>query len=338
MRSREAIDILETIMKDAFNPILPAAAHRLAVEHAPERATRPEAGVSVGSVLVVGATGTIGASLVPGLLAAGHRVRAASRTGRPVAGAESVRLDLAQPDTYPHALEGVDRIFLVNPSENLDVAGALHPMIEQAARRSIRVVLLSQHRADRDPSNPYAVAERHMRTVGARGVVLRPNWFSDNFHTFWAEGVASGVLSLPAAGGRISFVDSRDIADAAVAALGTDRFDGQAFELTGPQALDLHQAVALLSSVTGRAIRYEPVTPQRYIAVLAQGGVPETYARMLAGLFDLVRAGDTAEVADGVRRLTGLAPRSLARYARERWGEAAGAGVAVGLPDDEHRA
>jgi uncharacterized protein YbjT (DUF2867 family) len=254
-----------------------------------------------------------------------------------MAGAEAVRLDLARPATYETAMEGIDRMFLLNPSENLDVAGVLHPMIEQAAKRSIRIVLLSQHRADLDPSNPYAAAERHMRSVGARGVVLRPNWFSDNFHTFWAADVAAGVLSLPAADGRISFVDTRDIAAAAIAALGTDRFDGEAFELTGPQALDLHQAAALLSSVGGRTIRYEPVASQRYVAMLVQAGVPEDYARMLAGLFELVRAGGTADVADGVRRLTGLPPRSLAQYARERRGTAAGMPVAVGLPDDERR-
>ena len=296
------------------------------MNHANDTATSPRSSPQTGCVLVVGATGTIGASLVPALVAAGQRVRAASRSGRSAPGAESVRLDLARPATHAEALDGVDRMFLVNPSENLDVAGALFPMIERAAERGIRVVLLSQHRADSDPWNPYAAAERYMREVGARGVVLRPNWFSDNFHTFWAADVARGVLSLPAADGRISFVDSRDIADAAVAALVTDRFDGQTFELTGPEAFDLHQAAALLSSIGGRALRYEPVEPHRYVAALLEAGVPNEYARMLAGLFELVRAGDTGDVTDGVQRLTGLQPRSLARYARERWAAAMTAG------------
>ena len=306
-------------MNDKYRPTSPAAAADLAAELATGTHARPAPRTNAGSVLVVGATGTIGSSLVPGLVAAGQHVRAASRFGRPIPGAEAVRLDLARPATYAQALHGVDRMFLVNPSENLDVAGALHPLIERAAERAIRVVLLSQHRADRDTANPYAAAERHMREVGARGVVLRPNWFSDNFHTFWAADVVQGVLSLPAAGGRISFVDSRDIADAAVVALGTDRFDGRSFELTGPEAFDLHQAAALLSSAGGRTIRYEPVEAQRYVAMLVEAGVPEDYAQMLAGLFELVRAGDTGEITDGVQRLTGLPPRSLSRYARERW-------------------
>lgn len=108
----------------------------------------------------------------------------------------------------------------------------------------------------------------------------------------------------------------------------------QAFELTGPEAFDLHQAAALLSSIGGRPLRYEPVEPQRYVATLVAAGVPEDYARMLAGLFDLVRAGHTGEVTDGVRRLTGRPSRSLAQYARERWAATPAWQDAVGSPDD----
>ncbi|MGE0803525.1 MAG: SDR family oxidoreductase [Lautropia sp.] len=276
-----------------------------------------------GTILVVGATGTIGCSLVPALAAASQPVRAASRSGRlpaalALAGVEPVALDLAAPTQLAAALDGIDRMFLVNPAEILDVEGTLAPVIDAAAARDIKVVLLSQHLAGEDPDGPYGRSERRLQGSGARHVILRPNWFIDNFHTFWAEGVASGTLELPAGDGRISLIDSRDIAAAAAAALRSDRFDGQGIELTGPQAFDLHEATALLSAASGRPLRYQPISHERYLALLTRSGVPDDYAQMLASLFVLVRDGHAGTVTDGVRQMTGQAPRSLAGYAREQ--------------------
>lgn len=279
-----------------------------------------------GRVLVVGANGTIGLTLVPLLVAAGERVLAASREGRfrgelpaDAAGSvEALRLDLTHRPAVAAALDQVDRVFLLNPAEILDAYGVLAPVIEAAATRGIKVVLLSQHRADADEHNPYHQAERLLAASGARHVILRPNWFSDNFVGFWAEDVAHGRLALPAGDGRISFIDSRDIAAAAAAALQTARFDGEAIELTGPHALTLHEAAERLSTVSGRPIRYEPVGADGYVSALIDAGVPADYARMLAGLFDLVRNGLTGEVCDGVERLTGRPARQLELTLRDR--------------------
>ena len=46
----------------------------------------------------------------------------------------------------------------------------------------------------------------------------------DNFHTFWLAGIKHGELALPAGDARTSFIDARDIADSAVAALTTEQF------------------------------------------------------------------------------------------------------------------
>ncbi len=286
----------------------------------------PSPSTTAGTILVVGAHGAIGSALVPALVAAGERVRAASRRGRsPLHGVEAVRLDLADARTIAPALDGVDRMFLVNPAENLDVTGALFSVVDAATERGVKVVLLSVHGAADDEANPYRQVERRLKAAGARSTFLRPNWFADNFHTYWADDVARGVLALPAGTGRISFVDVRDVAGAALAALRSDRFDGCAFELTGPAALDLHQATALIAARSGRPLRYQPIDESDYVSASVGAGVPEAFARMLAGLFAMVREGGTASVCDGMQTLTGRSPRSLADYAGDRFSAAAAA-------------
>jgi uncharacterized protein YbjT (DUF2867 family) len=271
--------------------------------------------VMAGKILVLGATGNVGAPLTARLVAAGAKVKAASRTGTPVAGAEAVRFDFADPATFDTAFADVDRAYVLVPAGNLDTMDLLEPVIRAAAGRKVKVVLQSVFGVDADDSIPYRQAELLLEHSGTPYVILRPNWFSDNFHTYWLAGVRHGVISVPAALGKTSFIDVRDIAASAAACFATDRFDGKAFNLTGPEALGYGDAAAILSDVIGRKIVYQPVDDATFVGILTGAGVPQAYAAFLATIFHPVREGWNAAVTRDVETLTGSAPRSVKTYA-----------------------
>lgn len=267
------------------------------------------------NVLVLGASGTVGSLLVPALVAAGQRVRAASRHARAVAGAEAVRFDFADPATHGPALDGVDRLYLLMPADQSQVEAYLLPVVAAAAARGVKTVLQSVMGVEHEPANPYRQVELALQRAQPNAVILRPNWFADNFHGLWAPAVAQGVIVLPAGTGATSFIDASDIAACALAALTSGRFDGQAFTLTGPQATDYDAAARLLSQAAGRSIVYRAIDDETFVAQLQAAGVPQDHGRMLAGLFSAVRAGETAHVSDAVERMTGRPARTLAQYA-----------------------
>ena len=271
-----------------------------------------------GKILVIGATGNVGRPLVKALLARGEVVKAASRNGKPVDGAEGVVFDVADPMTFPHAFEDVDRAFVMLPSGYTEAKALLLPIIEAAATRGVKVVLQSVLGVDADDSIPYRQAEIALEKSGVRWVVLRPNWFTDNFVNYWKPGIdAAGVIAVPAADGKSSFIDARDIADSAAAALTTDRFDGKAFNLTGPEALGYAEAAALISEAIGKPVAYQAVDDDTFVGILVGAGVPEVYARFLASIFYPVREGWTAVVTDDVRTLTGHPARQVAAWVKE---------------------
>lgn len=270
-----------------------------------------------GQILVFAANGNVGQPLVEALLAKGEHVKAASRTGKAVGRAQGVAIDIDDPSTFAAAFEGVDRIFLLAPTGSLDITGRLLPVVEAAAARKVKVVLMTALGVDADDAIPYRQVELALERSGTPFVILRPNWFADNFQTFWKPGIDHGVIAVPAADGKTSFIDRRDIAESAAAALATDRFDGRAFNLTGPEALGYGEAAAILSSVTGKPIAYTPVSDDAFVDILTGAGVPEPYARFLATLFHPVREGWTAGITGDVETLTGHAPRTLETYARD---------------------
>ncbi|OWV94740.1 SDR family oxidoreductase [Rhizobium sp. R693] len=268
-------------------------------------------------ILVLGATGTVGRHVVEGLLAKGEVVKAASRAGKPVAGAEGVVFNYGKPETFDAAFNGVDRAYVLLPSGYVDSKGLLGPVIETAAARKVKVVLQSVFGVDADDAIPYRQVEIALEKSGTPYVILRPNWFADNFHTFWKAGIDHGQIALPAGEGKSSFIDARDIAASAVSALTSSAFDGKAFNLTGPEALSYADAAAILSNVIGKPVTYKAVGDDTFVGILTGAGVPTDYAGFLATIFYPVREGWTAVVTGDVKTLTGKSPRSLQAYAAD---------------------
>jgi uncharacterized protein YbjT (DUF2867 family) len=266
-----------------------------------------------GKILVIGATGTVGAPLVAELLARGEKVKGASRSLKPQlpAGVEAVHLDLSNPATLEPALVDVDRIYAMEPTGSADSVTTLAPVIEAAARRGIKVVLQSAMGVDADDNIPMRKLELLLEKSGAPFVILRPNWFVDNFVTYWASGIRKGEVRLPAGEGKTSFIDARDIAAAAAGALTTNAHDGQAFVLTGREAHSYAEALELLSETLGRKIVYRAVDVPTFIGESVADGLSPDYAEVIAAIFQTVAEGWAADVTDAVDTLSGRPPRPL---------------------------
>jgi uncharacterized protein YbjT (DUF2867 family) len=81
---------------------------------------------------------------------------------------------------------------------------------------------------------PLRKAERHLEASGLAYNVIRPNWFMQNFNTFWLHGIqTAGQIFLPVGQAKGSFIDARDIAAVAAVLLTSDAFDNRDFDLTG---------------------------------------------------------------------------------------------------------
>ncbi len=274
------------------------------------------------TILVLGATGTVGSTLVHRLVDDGHRVRAATRTPERYAGPGTpVALDLSDSNTWADALAGVDRLFMLSPPGHADQRALLQPFAEAALREGTlrRIVTMTAQGIDADDGIPFRQLERFVEASGVGFVHLRPTWFAQNFHTFWGGGIREGGrLALPAEDAKVAFIDARDIGEAAATALTRDDIElNRAYALTGPRALTHAEAAAVLSEAAGQTISYTSISDGVFREQLQPSGLPADYIELLAGLFAFVRMGVAQEVNDNVATLTGRPPRSLETYAAE---------------------
>jgi uncharacterized protein YbjT (DUF2867 family) len=268
--------------------------------------------------LVIGANGTVGSELVRLLDARGQPVRKAS--SRAITDpAREVQVNLATGAGLDQAFAGIDQVFLLTPPGFAQQDALLVPAIDAAKAQGVRkLVLMTAMGANADEAAPLRRAELHLLQSGLAWNIIRPNWFMQNFNTFWIQGILEhGKIFLPVGQAKGSFIDARDIAAVAAELLSSEARNNQEFDLTGGVALD-HDAVAqVLSQASGRSITFEDIPPEAMRSGLLGAGVPQAYAEFLLLILGFFKAGYSERTTDAVHRILGRAPRTLEQYAQD---------------------
>jgi uncharacterized protein YbjT (DUF2867 family) len=276
------------------------------------------------TVLVTGATGTIGRDVAKILSENAVPIRAGVRDqakARKQFGADIAlaTFDFEDTASFPGALIGVEKVFLLPPlmSNQVEVANAF---VDAAKRAGVRhIVKLSAIGAD--ASQPYtfgkwhAASEQHIRESGLAFTFLRPNSFMQNFITYFPP--HDGTIYLPWGNGKASFVDTRDIAAVAAEALTSDGHEGKTYTLTGPAALGIAEVAAILSETADREIYYVDVPESAARDGMLQAGLPQWQVEPLLELHATNKQNRWTAVTADVEKVTGTPPIDFAQFARD---------------------
>ena len=276
-------------------------------------------------IFVTGGTGWIGSELLRLLSRRGAALRALSRDparGEALPGVEWVEGDLEDRDGVARALAGAERMFLLTGNDDRMVRLQKNGL--RAAREAglLHVVKLSALGAS-DHSKSligmwHWVVERELERSGLAWTILRPHHFVQNLLDQREAIVREGVVRSPAGDGKIPFIDTRDIAEAAAATLTEPGHAGRTYTLTGAEAISYREATEILTAAVGRPLRFEAETPDEARARLAAAGMDDWAIAAQLAIAAYQRAGGpTAQTTDDVERVLGRPPRSVRDFARD---------------------
>jgi uncharacterized protein YbjT (DUF2867 family) len=156
-------------------------------------------------------------------------------------------------------------------------------------------------------SRRHPVIDEAVRASGIPYTILRPNFFMQDFSTFYGQTIrATGKIFLPLGDARVSHLDLRDLAEAAVSALTNDRHLNKTYDVSGPEALHTSQVAEQIGSAVGRTIGYQAISVTAMEASLREAGMDPWFAEGLAELYGWVRdSGLGSEVTDATEQLLG---------------------------------
>lgn len=276
-------------------------------------------------ILVTGATSPVGSELVRLLVEAGSEVKAGTRRPDKAVdlfdeSVEVVELDYAEPVTFDPAVEWADRVFLQPPPFDPDAHRTLVPLLDWAVQAGTdHVVTVSAMGMEVREDLPIRRLERHIESLGVHYTFLRPNFYMQTFSSgFLGDRIRrTGTFSMPVEGALVSVVDGRDVAAVAAEALTTQDHFGEAYTLTGPEALSHADVAAIISGASGRDVAFETCTDDEMLGWLVGAGWRADVAGMVIALYQSVRGGVRSDVTAEVTSILSRSPCSFEHFVEE---------------------
>jgi uncharacterized protein YbjT (DUF2867 family) len=222
------------------------------------------------SLLIIGATGTLGRQITRRALDEGYQVRCLVRSFKKAAflkewGAELVPGDLCEPDSLKSALEGVTAVIdaaTTRPTDShsikqVDWDGKVNLIQAAKAANVERFIFFSILDAERYPNVPLMeikrCTEEFLKESGLNYTILRPCGFMQGLIGQYAililEGQAVWVMGNTS---PTAYMDTQDIAKFAIRALKIPETGKKSFPVVGSRAWGAYEIIRLCERLSGR--------------------------------------------------------------------------------------
>jgi NAD(P)H dehydrogenase (quinone) len=292
---------------------------------------QPQQNSSKPVVLVTGATGQVGNYLVDAFDRGSGEiiVRLASRRQEQVdkwqaEGREAVVVDLDDPGTFPLALAGVDRLFVLT-GYSVAMLAQCKTLVDAAVKAGVQHVVHQGAFTNWDVTDPHfawhVMVERYIEGSGISWTHLHPNVFMELLSNMTP--VSDGKFRIFWGDRRVGWIAARDIADVAATVLtdGPTKHAGKNYWLStevasGPEVAEI------LTDALGQDFQCEVLGPEEFKKTFTTGGVDveSWYADAAVEFTRQVidgRMGYIGTVRDDVPFLTGRPATTLRQWAIE---------------------
>ena len=268
------------------------------------------------ATLITAASGHLGRLAIDALLARGTDPADIVATARDVSkiadlaerGIRVAPLDYARPETIAPALHDVESVLLISASAGDRIT--LHRDTVNAIAE-VGVEKLVYTSAPRATTSTLLLAPDHKATeeaIAASGlpaVILRNNWYTENYAFDLARAAETGVLVASVGAGHVASASRADFAEAAAAVLREDGHLGAIYELAGDVSWDYHDLAAAMADVVGREVVYQSLTEAEHRAALETAGLDAHTIAFITSIDSGIRDGMLGETDGTLSHLIG---------------------------------
>ena len=294
------------------------------------------------TVLVIGATGTIGNEVVKQLVASSSPsspsyqnviIKAATHSQDKAdvfkqydnKTVQIVNIDYNKSETITDVLNRVDKLFLLTlPTQN---SIAIYSNLVREIRKSgniNHIVKISSMAVEIGLDNAIGRLHREEEKIieesGIPFTFLRPSAFMQNFVNYFGQTIRThNAFYLPAGDGKVSFVDVRDIAAVSVQALitGSQQHIGKAYTITGQKAISHGEVAEILSKEVGKRISYVDISEEDALKGMKEVGMEDWLIDATIESYRIIRAGYASQMTKVVEQITGRKPITFSQFAKD---------------------
>jgi uncharacterized protein YbjT (DUF2867 family) len=292
------------------------------------------------TILVTGATGTVGSEVVKQLVSASSSsaadkdiiIRAAIHSQNKADNFKAynktvqiVNMDYNKSGTIADALNHVDKLFLLTlPAPDMAVYSNLVKEIRKYDGIN-HIVKLSSMAAEETGlattiGRIHREEEKIVEESGIPFTFLRPPSFMQNFiNQFGYTITTQDAFYVPAGNAKLSFVDTRDVAAVSVRALTNDnqQHAGKAYTITAQEAISYGQAAEILSKEVGRRISYIDISEEDARKGMEEKGMDDWLVDAIMEFYSAIKAGHASKTTNVFEQITERKPITFSQFAKD---------------------
>ena len=273
------------------------------------------------SILIIGATGSVGYEVAKRLDEIDFNVKVAARNpdkakNSGLKNIDFIHFDYLDHGTFEPAFRGINKVVLVSPPSYLKIQDHAISTYDEAVKSGVKLIVnISAISIESNLDKPMKDIEDHIRSCAADGVYLRPNCYMQNFKDLFRDLIIEeNQIIAPTHNAKSSFIDVRDVAEVAVKALTDENMKNQTFKLTGNQILNMHVVAHLFSEVLKKDIEFVDVTETLFEKRLKSAGWPEGTIVGTLQLCSHVKNGTTAQMTEDLKKILGREPIKFEQF------------------------
>ncbi len=274
-------------------------------------------------ILVTGATGNIGSSVVQALSAKGVDFAAFVRNPEKAEklrqeGVEVMMGDFTDIASLQKALSGVDKVFLVAPPvENM--SDLEKQVIDACKSTGVRhIVKVSAIGASAEApvklGRHHAAVEQYLKDSGIGYTILQPHSFMQNILGSLATIHSQGTIYGSMGDGTYPPVDTRDIGAIAGQILIDEGHEGKTYPITGPEKISYHDIARIIGEAIGKEVNYVALDNESMRQALYGAGMPHWLADDLIQLNEFWKNGMGTKVYDTTEKILGRKGKSFKAF------------------------
>ncbi|WP_367867310.1 SDR family oxidoreductase [Pedobacter sp. WC2423] len=287
-------------------------------------------------ILVTGATGQLGSSLINKLLekvSPGEITALVRDENKAEAlknkGVQIVVGNYADYASLVKAFKGIDKLYFISSSEMMNRIEQHENVVQAAVEAKVgHIFYTSVQRKSEDGSSPSAIITNdHVKTdeiikqSELTYTILRHGLYSDILPMFIGDKVIeTGTIFLPAADGKAAFASRKDMAEAGAILLTTNGHENKTYEISGVDSLSFHDIAGILSELSANSIQYISPSPEQYVDQLRSYDVPE---QMIQGASNLCVGIAQAEFdfpSNDLQNILGRKPETVKEFLKVAYG------------------
>lgn len=278
------------------------------------------------NILVIGGTGTVGSQVVNELIEKNLKFSVLTRSPEKAKvlenkGISAVVGTLGEWDNIQAILTDFDTLFLAtSPAANMI---DLHKkMIDLAKENSIsKIVRLSAEPANYPKGlymyEQHAQADVYLRESGLDYVILRAHYFMQNSMMHLEMIKAQNSFAQYSRSAKLSMIDVRDIALAAVSVMVTSEFDNNTYTITGPEAIGYSDIAKVFSAQMDKTIQYIDLPYADQEAGFKAYGMEEWQLSTVMNLFKIWADLKVSAPTNDFKTITGVEARSFEEFTKD---------------------